>query len=576
MTVSPLLRWLEEPRSDHAMSFADDDGVWHEMDYGELAARVRESAARICETPDEREIVALLLPNGPEFVAAFFGSLYAGRTPCPIAPPGFLQTAAQYEAHVASMLRSARPAAVVTTVELAPVAERVMDAAELGIAPTILELTGSGDDPGRQEPAELALLQFSSGSTGRPSGARVTWANLEVNVGMIIDWTRFDPERHATAMWLPLFHDMGLIGGMIAPVSAQGNARLMRPDQFIRWPERWVECFHDGGSTHTGAPTFAFGYAAKRVPEAASRDLDLSGWRSAIVGAERLDAAAMTAFAERFGPNGFDPLVYVPAYGLAEATVAVTGTPIDERPAIIRVDWPSMGLGQPVKVEQRARLGDGVDVGDGSGWLVDCGVPHPGLEVCVVDEAREPLPDGVMGEIAVRGPTVVDGYEGGDDTGSSSFLDDGTLLTGDGGVIVDGSLYVIGRLGDGIQVRGRNLFVEDLETVIAHVDGVRRGRSVVIAGPTEHQTVVAALVECEPGPWVDEVKERLVRAVQRDVTVVVLSARPGTIQRTSSGKPRRRVMWQALMQGELDAVEAARVQSRWTRERVSAATASGG
>ncbi|HEX8053285.1 MAG TPA: AMP-binding protein [Thermoleophilaceae bacterium] len=544
-----LLDWLEEPRAGHGLRFAEDGGGWAMWEYPRLAALAGGTAEQIAELRHARTgVVSIVTRSGPEFIAAFVGALAAGNTPSPLALPPFVRDRSQYVEHAASILRAAEP--VLVLVE-AGFEELIEEAAELAGVPGRVARIEASEGPAPAPPgrdrAELALLQFTSGSSGRPRAVRVTWENLEANVAMIRRWLGMRPED-ATATWLPLYHDMGLIGCMVTPMVNQSDVWVMRPDQFIREPVRWLECYGVHGAQLGVAPNFGFGYVNKRLSDEQLEPMDFSQWRVAIVGAERLDADVLGRFARRLEPRGFRASTFLPAYGLAEATLAVTGVPLEDVPRAVRPDWDDARFGEPLPVLASAMLTDAERIGSGEGWLVGCGPPHPEVGVAIVDEDGRDLPEGALGEIAVTGPTVADDYLG--EPGASTRFENGRLLSGDAGFVYEGELYVMGRLGDSVKVRGRTVFVEDVEARIAAL-GVPKGKCVVLAGTHAGANLIAALAEAPAGPWVEKAAAMLEREGDASSRVLVLSGDPGSIERTSSGKPRRRVMWQRIVRGEL-------------------------
>jgi acyl-CoA synthetase (AMP-forming)/AMP-acid ligase II len=535
-----VLAWLDEPREGRGFRFARDGDEWSRWDYPRLARLALATAARI---EDLRSApagpVSIVARNGPEFIGAFFGALAAGHPPSPLAPPAFGGDRARYVEHATAILRTAQPALVLAEQPFLDVAAEAAAAAGLPSAPAPLDVDADGGRPPSRGPRpETALLQFTSGSTGSPRAVGVSWANLEANLDMIRRWLRIAPDDQ-TATWLPVYHDMGLIGCFLTPVLSQTDVWMMRPEQFVADPLRWLRCFGERGVQLTAAPNFGFGYALRRVAPEQLAGLDFSAWRAAIVGAERVDPGVLARFAQRLAPHGFRPEALLPAYGLAEATLAVTGAALEDVAAAVRPDWARARMGAPLPVAERATIADSDRLGSGAGWLVACGAPLAGTAVSVLDDDGHELPDGYLGEVAVRGPAVAAAGDG------------DRLLTGDAGVIVDGELLVAGRLGDSIKVRGRALFAEDLEGRLAGVDGVPRGGCVVLAGVDAAVERVVALVESEPGPWVDRVTEILRTEAGPDARIEVRSGPRGTIERTSSGKPRRRVMWQRLLDDTL-------------------------
>lgn len=547
--MTGLLDWLDAPSAEQGIRFLQEDGTWALTTYADLAAMARAIAARLLEEGLRRDdAVALVVPSGPAFVGAFFGTLLAGGTPTPLVPPSMFEATETWVAHSAPLMATGTRT-VLTEEDLLPVVSAATERAGVGGTTSAIDPAARASEMPGVRPSELALLQFTSGSSGRPRAVRVTPTNLEAMIHHIFRWVPW-AAGESGAHWMPLYHDFGLIGGTIAPVTRQRDLFVMRPDQFVRAPERWLDCFGRRGAAFAAAPNFAFSYAVKRVDPETLEGSDFSGWRGAIIGAERIDPAILERFAAMLEPHGFRRETYMPAYGMAEATLGVTGVRASVVARALRPDWARLRLGHEVCVEARAELGD-PQVGDGAGWLVGCGQPHEGLDVAVLDLDGAPLPEGHLGEIAVRGDVVTAGYLGEAAAGPSAFEPDGRLRTGDGGFMVDGELHVVGRIGDAIKVRGRTLYAEDLEAKLAALDGVPRGRCVVIPGVASGDEALVAIVEAPAGPWVEAAVRTLVREAGERTHVEVLAAPRGTIKRTSSGKPRRRVLWRELVEGTL-------------------------
>ena len=545
-----LLDWLDDPRPDRGLHFADEDGGWTFWAYPRLARLVAATAERI-ESEHTRASgpVSIALPAGPQFVAAFLGSLVAGHTPSPLALPVFLRDPDGYVRHAAKILEAADPALVIADGGLSEQLTQAMAQAGLDGAPAAFDITGEREvEPNRRAPAEAGLLQFTSGSSGRPRGVRVSWDNLEANIAQMTRWLGMGPDR-AWGSWLPLYHDMGLIGALLGPTVMQSDVWIMRPDQFIRKPLRWLELFGRHGVEISVAPNFGYAYANQRISDDQLDGLDFSTWVAAIAAAERLDPQVLSTFARRLEPHGFRRSTFVPAYGLAEGTLAVSGGTLDTTTRAVKPRWTDMAFGEPVTIEREGVIGDADGFGTGAGWLVACGRPLEELEVSIVDEDGNELPDGHLGEVKVEGPNVALGYTV--DTGGSTRFEPGALITGDAGLMLDGELYVLGRIGDSMKVRGRTVFVEDVEAQVAAADGLARRKAVVLAGADGQRNTIAAIVEARRGAWVDEVARILEAEAGGQATVKVLASPPRTIQRTSSGKPRRRVMWKELVDGRL-------------------------
>ncbi|WP_206269392.1 AMP-binding protein [Streptomyces antioxidans] len=548
----PLLSWLTDPPRmagdlhGRGIHLADDRGGWAFHGYPELAASARRVAGSLAaQGVRPGDVVCVLLPTGFPCLSSLFGVWAAGATVCLVPPPAFAAEA-EYVEHTAGILRQTEAAVTITAEALAPLAARVLAAAGSDRAPWIWR--DDGDEIPPREPGELALLQFTSGSSSRPRGVRVTWANLEANLALIrsaLGWRAGD----AGASWLPLHHDMGLIGCLLTPVSVQDDLWLMRPEQFIRDPARWLRCF--AVAAHTAAPPFAFEYAARRLGDRLA-DLDLSAWRNAIVGAEPINPRALEHFAGLAAPAGFSPSVYLPSYGLAEATLAVTVRTSGAPAPTLRVDTGALRFGGPVTIADEGEFASSVhppsdDAADG--WLIGCGGPGDGVGATVVDDRGRPLPDGHLGEIAVTGPSVTSGYHAGR-TGSTRFLDGG-IRTGDAGFFHRGELFVLGRMGDSLKARGRSVYMEDLEAKVVSATGIAREKCAVVGVEGTGGTSVTLFAEKPEGAWAEDATLVLRGALGDDVAITVVTGRSGLIRKTSSGKPRRRHMWEELRAGRL-------------------------
>lgn len=542
MSAPEPRRWLAEPRPGRGIRLARNDGGWDLIDYPELAGTARRVAAALtADGVRQGDVVCVLLPTGLPCLAAFFGAWVAGATPCLIAPPAFT-SAERYVSAVAAIMRQAAPALTVTSVKLA------------GTAAAALAAAGRDDQPWlwREDPvpaqvsavtaADVALLQFTSGSTGSPRGVQVSWANLEANLAAIRGWLDWR-DGDAGTSWLPLFHDMGLVGALLTSVTCQADLWLMEPAQFIRDPGRWLECLTF--SAFSAAPSFAFGYATRRVSAERLTRLDLSGCRRVMVGAEPVDPAVLEDFARR---TGFPRSAFVPAYGMAEATLAVTAATGGQAPRLVRPDPGTLVLGHPVRLLAWCRLGAAAAAG--GGWLVSCGRPADGVKLSVLDPAGLELPPGHLGEIAVRGPSVTAGYYAGRTCASTRFAG-GELRTGDAGFLHDGELFVLGRMGDSLKLRGRSVFVEDLETAVAAVDGLPRQRCAVVSMTGAGRAGVVLFAEAPPGDWTDQASDILRGCLDEDTEIQIVTGGPGLIKRTTSGKPCRREMWELISHNDM-------------------------
>jgi acyl-CoA synthetase (AMP-forming)/AMP-acid ligase II len=556
-----LLGWLDEPRSDRGIRVAAVDGSCTYTSYATLAGRVRRAAQALAGSTGQRPGRLLLSTADAEaFVTCFFGALLAGLVPVPIPPADVVGQPGQYQRQVRGVVGVTEPVAAVADASqvahlealvgdvLSPilcaeaVSPAVSDAGLDGRRPlTAWHESARGrpvaDDLGGAPP--LALMQCTSGSSGQVKVVPVTTAALEANVAAIARWLGLEHDA-AVASWLPLHHDMGLVGCLLAPVVQQLDTTLLPPAAFVSRPASWLSLFAEYGATHSAVPAFALGYLARRIPPAELAGIDLSGVRAVVVGAERIDPHRLHACQTLLGRSGLRPGTLLPAYGLAEATLAVTGVP----------------PGHPIRTLGFGSLGPAAvwePVGEQAA-VVGCGRPLEGVEVTVVPDAPGRGPEwgptpasAPVGEIVVTGPSVAAGYVGGGNHLSRSRFVDRALYTGDAGAIVDGELFVVGRLGDAVKVRGRAVFAEDIDLALVRA-GLPPARAVTVLGERHGQPVaVVAVEEVEPASL-----RRAADAVRRVAPDLAVDVRPvprGTIGRTTSGKPQRSALWAALGAG---------------------------
>lgn len=537
-----LLRWVTEPRPDAGIRFANSAGGWRYWPYDRLAEAALRMATALRESGvGSGDVVLTVQPNGPGFVATYFGAMLAGAVPAPAPPPRFGQDVGEYGAMLRHLAGVARPRLTVTSARLRD------QLGECGIAATTDEhlLARSDADAAVHPPAPagLAMLQFTSGSVARPRAVRIPFAALDANVAAIGGWLGMTP-GDPTASWLPLHHDMGLIGCLLTPLASQADLWLLNPEQFLRDPVRYLRCFGEHGAALTAMPTFGLAHVVRRVRPAALSGLDFTAWRAVIVGAERVDVDTLDRFHRLLAPNGLARQSLLPAYGLGEATLAVTGLPLDEQWTAVELDPGSLTVGARASEAPETSTGSAVGV-------VGCGRPLPGVAVSIQDDAGRTLPDGHVGEIAVFGAGLAAGYH----NPAHDLEDDGTrftagqVATGDAGFLRDGQLFVLGRLGDSLKVRGRTVFAETVEAALADA-GLPRHRHAVLLGVRAGRPTAVVVLEHADRHWPDRAA-RLVARIAEGATIVVVTAPTGTVARTTSGKPRRRELWRRYLRGEL-------------------------
>jgi acyl-CoA synthetase (AMP-forming)/AMP-acid ligase II len=496
--------------------------------------------------------VLLCLPTGRAFLDSFLGASMIGAVPVPLPSlEGFARPAA-FVNRLTSVVRDAAPSAVLADRRTAA---HLRDSGLLDPGlPLIEPRTLPQADPPPTDPAlgeETALVQYTSGSTGTPRGVVITARNLAANVDAMGAALRLGGDDRVVS-WLPLYHDMGLIGGLLAPVSHGATSWLLSPLEFMLRPAAWVQAISDARATLTVAPNFAYGLVARKVADDDLRGLDLSFLRAAINGAEPVDPATAEAFCTRLAPLGFRRSSYFPVYGLAESTLSVAFPPLDRGVKIDHVRRQDLADGRAVPT----------DPGPGSIPLVSVGCPIAGHEVSIVGPDHTPLPERRLGEIWVKGPSVSPWYF---DQHHAQRERRTALRTGDVGYLAEGELYVVDRLKDLVIVAGRCYSPSDIERAAERVEGVRAGRSVAFgvadSGLGTESLVLLAEVQPRAADELRDLAEAVRNMVSEQIGLSpkeVCLLKPGSLARTSSGKLMRRDARDRYLQGALIHSEALR------------------
>ncbi|MFQ6396788.1 AMP-binding protein [Nocardia sp. KC 131] len=553
--VAAVRNWLTEPAEDAGIHLADEGDGWSYRSYRDLADTTWSIAALMREHGmGSGDGVCVIMPTGFPCAAAFYAVWAGGGVFTPVAPPMFGDLD-QIIAHIAAILTQARPRLVVTSTEFEQFVRKAAIDAGRTDEPLVIDAETLGPPPVKREfgePDECALLQFTSGSTGTPRGVRVSWQNLANNIAMIstlVDWR----PGESMVSWLPLYHDMGLVGAFLTAVTNQGDLYLMRPDQFVRDPLRWLRAMTH--AQHSPSPSFALGYVAHRVAPRDIAELDLSGWRTLAVGSEPVEVADLQSFANLTGEQGFSTKAYTLAYGLAEATLMVTSSARNRPITALRIDNPRLRFGTRVTILDEQLLDDTHRV-EGPGWITGLGYSTPESTVTVVDEDGRELPDGTLGEMVVVGDSVALGYSVTDSAesaaSSSTRITDGRLYSGDAGFLYRGEVFVLGRMGSSLKVRGRSVFMEDIESRVAQETGITKGKLAAVTITEAGSQGIALFAESAPGDWIAEARDIIRGELGPAQSVSIVTGPRGTIRRTSSGKPRRRHMWQLFRDGVLD------------------------
>jgi 1-acyl-sn-glycerol-3-phosphate acyltransferase len=545
-------RAQSEPERVHVY-LREDDGSERTILYGGLAADARAVAGGLRERRVRRgDTVALMLPTGYDFLAAFQGILLAEAVPVPIYPPLRLDRLEEYAQRQAAILADAGVGLLLTVPRAMPIAEllqrSVPSLREVTTVPELLALGAGWPAPGGAD-SDLAFLQYTSGSTGAPKGVMLSHANLMANIQAIGAGLGVRPTDVGVS-WLPLYHDMGLIGSWLFCLVNGLPFDLQSPLSFLSRPERWLWAVHRRRGTLSAAPNFAYELCVRRIPEAALEGLDLSSWRCALNGAEPVNPATLERFSQRFAPYGFRKEALLPVYGLAENAVALAFPPIDRGPL---VDSVSRSAFETERRAAPAPRGDPQAL-----HFVSVGQALPEHEVRIVDDAGHDAAERGVGRLLFRGPSMTAGYFGKPEASAAILQPGGWLDSGDLAYRAAGELYVTGRVKDLIIKAGRNLVPQEIEEIAAGVEGVRRGCVVAVGAPnpataTENLVIVAETRATEPAQRdhiVSAVTQRVADAIGVPPDAVVLVA-PGAVPKTSSGKIRRAATRELYLSGKL-------------------------
>ncbi|MFE9068831.1 fatty acyl-AMP ligase [Streptomyces violaceusniger] len=542
----------------------DGEDATESLTYGELHEAACRRATTLSAAGLTGRNAVLMYPSGLEFVRTLLGCMYGRVAGAPVQPP-------RRRAEVERLRRIADDAGTSTVLTTTDVIRDLRERFAGLPALDGLDLVAT-DDPGAlhtgdpstperlPDPQDIALLQYTSGSTGHPKGVMVSHANFLANVVETDELWPCEP-RGTVVNWLPLFHDMGMLFGVVLPLWAGIPSYLMAPESFIRRPARWLEALSRFGGTHSAAPSFAYELCVRAAESGMTAGVgDLASWRVAVNGAEPVRWSVVRAFTDTFAPHGFDPMAMCPAYGLAENTLKATGTRADREPMVLWLSAEALREGRAQPVGERT---------DSAVPAVGSGRDVAGTHVRIVDPVtRQPCTPGHVGEIWISGPCVADGYWGRPAVSEDTFrarvddeTDDATphLRTGDLGFQIDGDLYVTGRMKDVIIRRGRNHYPQDIELSAERaVPGLQPNCAAAFSlddGERERLVVVV-----ETGGRVlgtlgaDGLRERVREAVREEQRITpddIVVIRRGKLPKTSSGKVQRRACRSLYQDGEL-------------------------
>ena len=535
---------------------------WHGTDvltYGELASRSAAAAKVISEYAQPGDCALLMFPTGSAFWEAFLGCLAAGVIAVPLNIPNINRTSEQLR----EVCRDCTPRLLMTDISTSELLDRRSEKhpyfTNLAVCTPDLWDTAESVFSGRiQNADQTAFLQYTSGSTAQPRGVQISHRNLMSNLMMIRDQMGIRAEQDSGVTWLPHYHDMGLVGSYLETLYTRNTTSCLPPEDFALRPVRWLESISEARATVCGGPDFAYRACAEKISSDQLAGLDLSSWRVAFVGAERIRPETLQRFTEKFSACGFQDRAFFPCYGLGEATLIAAGGPAWTAPRIRSVSKTALTenrIASPVSPDDNVVL-------CGSGETI------PGTEVVIQNpESLNLLPDDVIGEVCLSGPSITNGYFQRPELNAELFRDvtvggvtDRFLRTGDLGFLSEGELFITGRMKEIIIVRGRNLYPEDIEQ--------RAGASHPLLSPG---SIVAFSVE-QDGREVLIIAAELPRSVPETVVLQdviegihqsvaagfgvnpekILLLRAASIPKTSSGKPRRLTVRARFLDGSLN------------------------
>lgn len=561
-TLVDILRYRALHQGDN-LAFAyltDGETERVDMTYSQLDHQARAIGAWLQSKGLTGQRTLLLYPPGLDFIAAFFGCLYAGTTAVPVYPPRRNRSLERIQAVVDSCDAKA---ALTTETVLSRVEPLIAETPDFRDFPWIAstEVPKGSEEQWERPDVDadtLAFLQYTSGSTGTPKGVMLSHGNLIHNSWMISE--AFELTRSGKGVfWLPSYHDMGLIGGIIQPVWAGGPNVLMSPLSFLQKPFRWLKAITKFRATTSGGPNFAYDLCVRQITDEQLGELDLSSWKVAFNGAEPIRAETVEQFTAKFSRCGFRPDAFYPCFGLAEATLLVTGGMVEDQPVVETVDADELAAGSARPVEDPSRK---------ARRLVGCGKTLLDQTVVIADpNAMTTCAEGAVGEIWARGPSMAKGYWDNQDATRYTFQaflkDTGEgpfMRTGDLGFMRDGELYVTGRIKDLIILRGVNIYPQDIEKTTEHAHDALRpnGAGAFLVGEEgKEQLVIVQEVERRyKGDYQSiftAIRKAIARQHEMQVDTIVL-VKAGSIPKTSSGKIQRHACRNRFVDGSLKSV----------------------
>ncbi len=506
------------------------------LPYARLREQALELARRLAALDLPREArVALVAETTPDFVRFFFACQYAGLVPVPLPIPFSLGSHEAYVRQLRAMLESCRPHLAMAPVNFISFLNEAVEGLALeffGTPEDFHRLPYANRDPQPLQPHELAYLQYTSGSTRFPRGVMIRQAAVMDNLaGIAQHGVDLRPGDRAVS-WLPFYHDMGLVGLMLTPVASQVSVDYLGTREFAMRPRQWLALMSRNRATISFGPPFGYELCTRRLRPGEAAKFDLSAWRVAGVGAEMIRTETLRNFARALAPAGFREEAFLPCYGMAECSLAVSFAPLNQGLKVDRVD-----------AERLALEGEAVPVSDGGGRtneFVDCGTLLPGFQMRILDENGREVPERRIGTIHLRGPSVMSGYFDDPESTAQVLSPDGWLNTGDLGYRVGDRVFLTGREKDLIIVNGRNIWPQDLEYLAHQQPEVRPGDALAFGVPDAEGDRVVLVVQCREtderkrADLIERIRSQVQSEIGVDCTVELVPLH--TLPRTSSGK----------------------------------------
>ncbi len=507
------------------------------LPYRELRERAIEMARRLAPL-GRGERLALVAHTHPDFAVMFYACQYAGLVPVPLPAAVHLGGREAYSRHLRQLMSDCRAVAAFAPPEFVGFLREASAGLPLTLAGTLEEFSAlppADAMPPRPLPNELAYLQYTSGSTRFPRGTMITQSAVMANLKAIFNHGFCLTPADRFCSWLPYYHDMGLVGIVLGCVATQRSVDYLPTRDFAMRPRLWLKLMSMNRSTISFSPPFGYTLCARRLRASDTQELDLSAWRVAGIGAEMIHPESLQEFAAAVASAGFDDRAFLPCYGMAECSLAVSFAPL-ERGARSDV----------VDMDRLARDGEAIAVPQGDTTIkgkafIDCGQPLPGYQLEIRGDQGELMPERRCGRIHLHGPSVMSGYFGNAEASLEVLSADGWLDTGDIGYLADGSLHITGRAKDLMIIKGRNMWPQDLEYLAEQQPEVRPTDASAFSIPDEDEDEVAVLVvQCrEPDPLkLVKLTERLQQAIHAEFGIhcLIELVPPHTLPRTSSGK----------------------------------------